>query len=188
MNDLILIGPQGSGKGTQGKILAQKFGFTIFETGGELRRLAKEDSDLGRKIKEITTRGDLVSNEIVMEIVANFLENLPKNSTVIFDGIPRSLEQYESLKNLLESKNRNFSALEISVPEDVTFDRLKKRAEIEGRADDTPEAIQKRLKNYWEFTAPILDKFRDSGKLISVDGTGNLEEISAEICEVLNLK
>ena len=177
MKDIILIGPQGSGKGTQGKMLAEKFGFKIFETGGELRKLAAEDSALGRKIKEITTRGDLVSNEIVMEIVENFLENLEKNSAVIFDGIPRSVEQFESLKKLLDAKNREYFAIEVSVPEKETFARLKRRAEIEHRADDNEAAIKKRLENFRKFTAPILGKLREEEKLVSVDGVGTVDEI-----------
>ncbi|MDH3324633.1 MAG: nucleoside monophosphate kinase [Candidatus Peregrinibacteria bacterium] len=181
MKDLILIGPQGSGKGTQGKILAEKYGFKIFETGGELRRLAEEDSDLGRKVNEIITRGDLVSNDLVMEIVANFIEGLEGDVPVIFDGIPRSEEQRQSLEVLLSQKGRDFTALEVHVPEDVTFDRLFKRAEIEGRADDNEESIKRRLENYYKHTLPILDKFREEDKLVSVDGVGTLEEIQERI-------
>jgi len=92
MQDLILIGRQGSGKGTQGKLLAEKFGYKIFVTGDELRAIAKEDSELGREVKAITERGDLVSNEIVMAIVANFIQNLEEGVQVIYDGIPRSMD------------------------------------------------------------------------------------------------
>ena len=106
MIDLILVGIQGSGKGTQGKLLAEKFGYKIFETGGALRAIAKEDSALGHKVKEITERGDLVPNEIVMEIVEHFFAGISSEVPVIFDGIPRSEEQRQSLENLLQEPHR----------------------------------------------------------------------------------
>jgi len=188
MKDLILIGPQGSGKGTQAKILAEKFGFKIFETGGELRKIAAdESSELGRKVKKITTRGDLVPNEIVMEIVSEFIENADGTSPIIFDGIPRSEVQRVSLEKLIADKKRDFIALEISLTEEETFARLKKRAQIEGRADDNLESIKKRLKNFHTHTAPLLNVWREAGKLVSVNGNQDLDQVSADIIEKLNL-
>jgi adenylate kinase len=188
MKDLILIGPQGSGKGTQAKILAEKFGFKIFETGGELRKIAAdENSELGKKIKEITTRGDLVPNEIVMEIVSEFIENIDGNSPVIFDGIPRSEVQRISLEKLISEKKREFTALEIYLSEAETFSRLEKRAKIEGRADDNLNAIKKRLENFHTHTAPLLNVWHKNGKLVSVDGKQDVEKVLADIIEKLNL-
>ena len=153
MKSLILIGPQGSGKGTQAKLLAAEFGYTIFETGGVLRQIAKEDSELGKQVKEITTRGDLVPNEIVMEIVRDFVNNkADKTQPIIFDGIPRSEEQRQSLETLLADLDRDFQVLHVVLTEDEVFSRLMKRAEIEGRADDNPDAIRKRIQNFYEFT------------------------------------
>ncbi len=189
MKDLILIGPQGSGKGTQAKLLAEKFGFKIFETGGELRKIAaNENSELGKKIREITTRGDLVPNEIVMEIVAEFIKNIDENSPVIFDGIPRSEVQRISLEKLITEKNRKFMALEIYLDEKETFTRLEKRAEIEGRADDNLEAIKKRLHNFHTHTAPLLDVWRKNEKLISVNGKQEIKQVSTEVINKLDLK
>lgn len=179
--DLIFVGIQGSGKGTQAKILAEKKAYKIFETGGELRRIAKEDSPLGHKVKEITERGDLVPNEIVMEIVENFIQNINADDKVIFDGIPRSEEQRVSLEKLLAGKNRNFMALEVKLSEDEAMKRLLKRAEIEGRADDNPETIKKRIQNFYDHTEPLLDAWRAQDKLIVIDGDQSIEEVAEEI-------
>ncbi len=187
MTDLILVGIQGSGKGTQGKILAEKFGYKIFETGGALRKIAKEDSDLGRKVKEITERGDLVPNEIVMEIVEHFFSQISPEIAVIFDGIPRSEEQRISLEKLLVQHNREFKALEVCLSDEEAVARLLKRAELEGRADDNLETIQKRISNFYNFTQPLLDAWKTSGKLISTDGGLPIEEAQKDIIEKLGL-
>jgi len=194
--DIILIGKQGSGKGTQGKMLAEKFGFQVFETGAVLRKLATESTPLARKVREITTRGDLVPNEIVMEIVENFLENAGE-SPVIFDGIPRSEIQRKSLENLLRSRNRDFFALEIQISDNSALERLLIRARCNDcgtnfggdacpacgsknftrRADDNRVAIEKRLQNFADHTAPILKIWEKSGKLISIDGESDPKSV-----------
>ncbi len=185
MNDLILVGIQGSGKGTQARILAEKFGYQLFETGGELRSMAKEESELGKKVKEITERGDLVPNEIVMEIVENFLSKTPNAIPVIFDGIPRSDFQRISLEELLQQQGRKFSVLEVKLSEEESIRRMMKRAEIENRADDTPEVMKKRITNFYTHTQPLLDAWK--GRLISVDGDQGIEEVQAEILAKLKL-
>ena len=185
MQDIVLIGIQGSGKGTQGKFLAQRHGYVIFETGGALRSIAQEDSELGRKVKEIINRGDLVSNQVVMEIVENFLQNAPEGSPVVFDGIPRSQEQRESLEKLLEAHGRDFHVIEISVPEKVVMDRLLKRAELEGRADDNPESIKKRIENFHAYTSPIVEHWKAQGKVITVNGDQDIQAVDEEVHQKL---
>lgn len=187
MKDLILIGRQGSGKGTQGKILAEKFGYQIFVTGDALRTIAKEDSELGRAVKDITERGDLVSNEIVMAIVADFISKLDTGTPVIFDGIPRSNEQRVTLEAELQKAGRKFTALEIKLSNDEAFERLMKRAELEGRADDNPESIQKRLDNFDLHTAPIVDYWQAEGKLVSVNGNQPVQDVTKEVLSHYNL-
>jgi len=209
MTDLILIGKQGCGKGTQAKILAEKFGFKIFETGGELRAIAQQDSDLGREVKDITTRGDLVPNEIVMRIVANFLEKLEGDVPVIFDGIPRSEEQRQTLEQLLTEKNREFRVLEITLSNDAALARLSIRAkcnacganfgskddvcpvcgstDISRRADDNPASILKRLENFENFTAPLLKIWAEQGRVVSVDGEQSVDAVTEQIHSQLHL-
>lgn len=209
MTDLILVGKQGSGKGTQAKILAEKFGFKIFETGGALRAIAKEDSELGREVLAITTRGDLVPNEVVMKIVSDFLAKLEGDAPVIFDGIPRSDEQRVSLEELLSEKGREFRALEVRLSNEEALARLSIRAQcgdcganfgskedvcpkcgstnVSRRADDTPEAISKRLENFEKFTAPLLSVWKECGKLISVDGEQDIHLVTIEMLGQLGL-
>ena len=186
MKNIILVGPQGSGKGTQARILADLFGYEIFETGAVLRAMAQEDTDLGRKVKEITTRGDLVPNEIVMEIVQDFIEKSESNH-IIFDGIPRSEEQRVALEQLLEENEMEFQAVEVGLPIEQCMERLLKRAEIEGRADDNPEAIRNRLKNFFKYTEPLLEHWGERGMLVEVNGDQEVSDVSAELIEKLGL-
>ncbi len=207
--DIILVGKQGSGKGTQAQIIAKKLGFKIFETGGALRAIAKEDSDLGREVLDITSRGDLVSNDIVMRIVEDFLNNLEGDVSVIFDGIPRSDVQRESLENLLEKSSRDFIALEIKLSNEEALHRLIIRAKcddcgnnfgseddicpkcgsenISRRNDDNPDAIMNRLNNFDEYTLPLLDKWKNAGKLLSVDGEQDIAKVTEEVFKVLKV-
>jgi adenylate kinase len=209
MIDLILVGKQGSGKGTQAKILAEKFGFKIFETGGALRAIAKENSELGREVLAITTRGDLVPNEVVMKIVSDFISKLEEGFSVIFDGIPRSEVQRISLEELLEKSGREFRVLEVRLSNEEALARLSIRAQcgdcganfgsledictkcgsinVSRRADDTPESISKRLDNFDKFTAPLLSVWEDCGKLISVNGEQDIKLVTAEMLKELGL-
>ncbi len=203
MKDLILIGKQGSGKGTQGKILTQKIPFTIFETGSELRKIAAEDSELGKMVKNITDRGDLVPNELVMKIVENFVQKADKDTPIIFDGIPRSQEQRISLEQSLENVGRSFYALEIKLSEEEAMKRLLSRANcndcgenfggnicpkcgsknLSRRSDDNEESIRKRLENFETFTKPLLVNWEEREKLLSVDGEQASKDVAKDILE-----
>lgn len=183
---LIFVGPQGSGKGTQARLLVDRFGYVLFETGAVLREMAQEDSPLGNQIREITTRGDLVSNEVVMEVVRDFVaKNTGKK--IIFDGIPRSEEQRISLEALLEDVGIEFQVVEITLSQEKCVERLMKRAEIEGRADDNPESIAKRLENFQLHTKPLIEAWRDQGRLIPINGDQSPTDVDAEIQEKLGL-
>ncbi len=205
MKDLILVGKQGSGKGTQGEYLVKEYGFVLFETGAELRKMAKEDSDLGRKVKDITERGDLVPNEIVMEIVESFLSKILADKPALFDGIPRSEVQRVSLEKVLADAGRDFQVLEITLSTEDALKRLLIRGKcadcgtivagdicpkcnsknIERRTDDNEESIMRRLKNFDEHTVPLLDIWRDQGRLLTVDGSGTIEEVWEETRRML---
>ncbi|MBT4055685.1 nucleoside monophosphate kinase, partial [Candidatus Peregrinibacteria bacterium] len=125
--DLIFFGMQGAGKGTVGKVVAEKLNLKIFETGGALRVLAQEDSELGKKIKSIIEAGHLVPNEVVMEIVEDFINKLEPGQSVLFDGIPRSIEQAESLNMLLSKHDREYKAVLIDITEETALERLTTR-------------------------------------------------------------
>jgi len=207
MQDFILFGMQGSGKGTQGQILAAKLNLQVFETGGQLRKLAAEDSELGKKVKGIIESGNLVSDAVVMEIVENFLKKTPATEGVIFDGIPRSESQYLMLEGEFEKFNRKPTALYIKLTEEEALKRLLGRktcskcgkifgskdniaaatvcpvcgGELKIRADDTEEAIRTRLNVYAAQTLPVIEKYRAAGRLIEVDGSQPVDEVTAAI-------
>ncbi len=207
--DLILFGIQGSGKGTQGKILKDRYDTAYFETGAELRRLSKEDSKLGKKVKEIIEAGHLVPNEIVMEIVENFLKNVPKGKNVIFDGIPRKMEQAQSLDALLEKHGREYKAVILDLSEQVALNRLtlrricskcktvypadyendmceRCRGELITRSDDNPESIKTRIKAYFDETMPVINMYLEQGKLLRINGEQSIEAVSKELFETLD--
>ena len=125
--DIVLFGIQGSGKGTLGMAVAKKYGFVLFETGGELRKLSQEDSGLARKVKSIVEAGHLVPNEVVMDIIENFMNKLPAGKNVLFDGIPRKMEQAETFDALMKKHGRGMLGILIDVPEDVVMKRLMSR-------------------------------------------------------------
>ncbi len=205
MKDLIIVGKQGAGKGTMGELLVEKYGYQVFETGAELRKIAQSDTDLGRQVKEITTRGDLVPNEVVMEIVQEFLAGIDSGTPVLFDGIPRSEPQRVSLEAEIEKAGRDFEVLELELSNEVAITRLLRRAkcnacgktfggdtcphcgstDISRRADDNEEAIKKRLENFDAHTSPLLDVWKDQGRLVSVDGSGSIEEVWKSIEKTL---
>lgn len=188
LNTIFLIGPQGSGKGTQAKILAKKLGFFYWEMGGILRQVAAENSDLGRKIKNLIDSGVLLTDEQLYEVVDARLTKIPPDQGVIFDGIPRRVAQAEHLMDFLKKQGRSsFTTLFINLPEEFTLQRLLKRAKIENRADDTEEKIKYRLKQYQKDTVPVLDYLKQHGEFFEIDGRPSIEEVNAAVEKLLNL-
>jgi len=195
--DLIFFGMQGSGKGTLGRVVAEKYGMQIFETGGELRKLAKEKSELGRKIKSIIEAGHLVSNEVVMEIVENFMTSNKNDSPILFDGIPRSLEQAKTLNQLLEKHNRKYTGVILNIEKTTALQRLTTRrvckeckrvypimyteekcecgGELVTRADDNPKSIEIRLDNFFKETVPAIEVYKET--LIEIDAEQSIEKV-----------
>lgn len=184
MNDIILFGIQGSGKGTQARILAEKWNLKIFETGAELRKITKENSNLGNTVREIISRGDLVPNEIVMEIIAHFLDNISKEERVLFDGLPRSMPQKETFDTLLKQKGRQTIGVFLDVPKDIVIERMKERE----REDDTDEVIARRISNYENETLPVIKKYEEEGKMLHINGNQNIEKVHADIVSALQAK
>lgn len=204
--DLILFGMQGAGKGTIGKAIADRYNLKIFETGGELRKLSHQDTPLAKKVKSIIDAGRLVPNEVVMEIVENFLKNLPANSNVLFDGIPRKMEQAESLNALLNKTGRTYKAVLLEIKEETALKRLTTRrickvcktvypitftadkctcgGELITRSDDNPQAIHTRLEAFRYETIPAMNLYKDN--LIKIDGEPSIEEVEIKAFEVLD--
>ena len=207
--DLVLFGIQGSGKGTLGVVVARKYDFEIFETGSQLRQLAQENSDLGRKVKNIVEAGRLVPNEVVMDIIENFMKNLPAGKKVIFDGIPRKLVQSETFDALMARHGRDFTCILIDIPEETAVKRLSSRrlcekckavfpasykkdtcekcgGKLVTRSDDNPESIRTRIQAYYAETMPVIDRYKTAGRMIVMNGDLNMEEASKEILKVID--
>jgi len=179
--DIILFGMQGSGKGTQSKFLAERFGLKIFEMGSTLRAMVASGSELGNKIKSVMESGELVSDDTIMQVVEAFIENEAKGAPVLFDGIPRTMIQREKLMEKLSEHNRGVHGIYIHVSEDEAVKRMLGR----GRGDDTREVIDRRIENYKTQTEPVIDSFRDEGILIEVDGEQSIESVAGGLMDQL---
>ncbi len=188
MNTIFFIGPQGSGKGTQAKLLAKRLNFFYWEMGGILREIATGNSILGLRIKKLIDSGILLNDDDLYQVVKLRLSQIPIDQGVIFDGIPRRLGQAEFLIGYLKEQNRTeFSTFYINLPKDESIKRLLKRAELEKRADDTLEKIEFRLAQYLEETVPVLDYLKKQGQFFEIDGSPTIEEITKKINSTIRI-
>ncbi|NPA37945.1 MAG: adenylate kinase [Chlorobi bacterium] len=186
MINIVIFGPPGSGKGTQSKKIIEKYGYTHISTGELLRQEIASGSELGHQVEAIISKGELVSDELIIDILSNELDRLGNVPGIIFDGFPRTLNQASELKNMLSDRGTAISALLfLDVPHEVLIERLLKRKSIDGRADDTMEVIENRLRVYQQQTAPVVEFYRKQGKLRTIDGTGSVDEIFNRIDKVL---
>jgi len=204
--DIILFGMQGSGKGTQGSVLAEKYGLKFFEMGGQLRQIIDSGSPLGEKIKGIVTSGNLVDDDTIMEVVGKFIEGIRQDQAILFDGIPRTVRQSEKLLSLLAKNNRDAFAVLIKISEEEAIKRLTQRrickdckgvyppsyksdtcqhcgGELIVRHDDNLDSINKRLENYRNETVPVINSFYERDHLIEVDGEQQIENVAKEMIE-----
>src|SRR3989338_3129758 len=182
--DLVLFGIQGSGKGTQAKRLAAEKGYEIFEAGGALRKIAASGSPLGEKVKSFIDVGKLVPHEIIMDVLKNAIESQPKEQKILFDGVPRDLDQMRDFTAIMEKLGRDFRCLHITLDPEEGVQRILKRAQIEGRADDaSEETIRKRMRTFMEKTLPVIESFKSAGKVIEIDGQGSADEIYQRIAK-----
>jgi adenylate kinase len=183
---IFLIGPQGSGKGTQARILAEKHNLFYWEMGGVLRNLAKEETPLGKQVKDLVDSGVLLNDELLLSVVKDRLGTIPADQGVIFDGVPRRIGQAEFLLKLLKEQGRNnLITLFIDLPYEESLNRLLARAEKEGRQDDTREAIEYRLQQYEQDTIPVLDYLRQNTQFFTIDGRPPIEQVTAAINDAL---
>lgn len=188
LNTIFFIGPQGSGKGTQAKLLAKQLDFFYWEMGGILREVAAGDSILGIRIKQLIDSGILLQDDDLYMVVKMRLNEIPISKGVIFDGVPRRLGQAEFLLGFLKDQGRkDFTTLYVNLPKKKSMDRLLKRAEIEKRADDTREKIEFRLKQYEEETVPVLDYLKKNTAFLEIDGSKEIDEVAKNIRGALGL-
>ena len=180
--DLLLLGVQGSGKGTQAKRLAAEYGLEHLSTGDMLRQAIAEGTELGRRVKPILEAGDLVPDDLMIELIRKRLEAPEAAVGFILDGFPRTMAQADALDSMLAEVDRPLSVvLELQVPDDVAIQRLRKRAVEEGRSDDTPEAIANRIDLYHRETKPLVSHYRLAGNLVGIHGDRSENEVFSEI-------
>lgn len=183
---LLIIGPQGSGKGTQGVRIAEALGVPAVSTGDVFRANVKDGTELGQQVKAIIDAGDLVPDELTSAIVRDRLSQQDAADGFLLDGYPRNLGQVGDLDAFLDGRGEPLTAvIELSVPREESIQRLSLRATEQGRADDNEESIAKRLSIYESETAPILEVYRGRGIVDEIDGVGSLDEITERIMAAL---
>jgi adenylate kinase len=186
MLNLILFGPPGAGKGTQAKKIAEEFKLMHVSTGDILRAEIAAETPLGLQVKAIMGRGELVSDEILIEILRSVIEKSKGVKGFIFDGFPRTIPQAEALDKMLTQEWQNISAvISLEVGEEELVRRLLNRAHELGRADDTEAVIRNRLMVYDKHTSPLLDFYKVKGLLKEIQGTGGVDAIFGDLCRVI---
>ncbi len=189
MINLVLFGPPGAGKGTQSEKLIQKYGFVHISTGDLFRWHTKNDTALGKRVKEIMNSGALVPDEITIAMLKEELDKNPQAKGFLFDGFPRTVAQAEALDQFMKD---NGSAIHHVVALDVTEEevrkRIAKRRTIESRVDDEEEKLNKRITEYFTKTIHVLPFYQGQGRLVTVKGIGEIDDIFKSICAVLDKK
>lgn len=184
---LVLLGPPGSGKGTQAARLKDYLQVPHISTGDLLRAEVAAGSPLGVQAKEVMARGDFVSDEILLGMLEDRLARVDAGNGFILDGYPRNLVQADALGALLKKIGQPMDyAVQLEVPTDLLVERIAGRAAAEGRADDTPDVVRNRLDKYTSQTAPVIDYYRQQGQLTVVDGVGSLDEVFSRLIEALS--
>jgi len=184
--DVLLLGVQGSGKGTQASRIASDYGLAHIATGEILRTAIAQGSELGRRVQPILESGELVPDELMIDLIRERLQSEDAENGFVLDGFPRTMRQAEALDSMLSEIGRPLSVVfELQVPDEVAIERLHKRAAAEGRADDTPEAIEKRLELYHSETKPLVAHYRMLGNLIGIHGDRPEGEVFSEMQEAL---
>ena len=187
--NLILFGPPAAGKGTQAKRLVEGRNMVQLSTGDMLRAAIASGSELGKRVEGIMQRGELVSDEIVIELIESRLPEAEAAGGAIFDGFPRTLPQAEALDRMLQGRGRQIDlVLRLKVDDEALKRRIAGRFAESARPDDNPESFVVRLEAYNKQTAPLLPYYQDQGKLVEVDGMGTVEQVAAGIDAALDAK
>jgi adenylate kinase len=181
-----LLGPQGSGKGTQAKRIEAEYGIPHIATGDMLRAAMEDGTELGRRVKPIYDSGGLVPDDLMIELIRERLARQDADAGFVLDGFPRTSAQADALDEMLDEIGRSLDIVfEFQLPDDIATERLTKRAELEGRTDDAPDAIAKRLALYHEQTEPLVGHYRLRGNLVGIHGNRSIDEVFSEVQEAL---
>ena len=187
MLNIVIFGAPGSGKGTQSERIVEKYGINHISTGDVLRAEIKNGTELGKTAKGYIDQGQLIPDELMIDILASVFDSFKDSKGVIFDGFPRTIAQAEALKKMLAERGQDVSVmLDLEVPEDELMVRLIKRGKDSGRADDNEETIKKRLHVYHSQTSPLIDWYKNEKKHQHINGLGTMDGIFADICEAVD--
>jgi adenylate kinase len=184
--NILLLGPQGAGKGTQGKLISAEYGIPHIATGDMLRDAIARETDLGRRAKPLLDAGELVPDELMVALIQERLTASDARDGFVLDGFPRTMAQAEALDEMLREIGRELDiVLEFQLDDAVGRQRMLKRAAEEGRTDDTPEAIDRRLVLYHQETEPLVEYYRTRNNLVCVHADRAVDEVFAEIQQPL---
>ncbi len=188
MTNIILFGPPGAGKGTQAAFLKEKYNLVHISTGDVFRYNIKNATDLGRLAKSFMDKGQLVPDELTIDMLSNELDKNPDANGFIFDGFPRTEAQAEALGHLMDDKDTQIDAMvALEVDDEVLVQRLLERGKTSGRADDADEdIIRNRIKVYYNETAILKKYYQKQGKYYGVDGVGSIEDITERLSDVID--
>lgn len=187
MLNIVIFGAPGSGKGTQSEKIVEKYGINHISTGDVLRAEMKNGTELGKTAKGYIDQGQLIPDELMIDILASVFDSFKDSKGVIFDGFPRTIAQAEALKKMLAERGQDVTVMvDLEVPEDELMTRLIKRGKDSGRADDNEETIKKRLHVYHSQTAPLIDWYKNEKKYQHINGLGTMDGIFADICEAVD--
>ena len=186
--NVLILGPQGSGKGTQAKLIAKTYGIPHIATGDMIREMKELDTPVGREVKAVYDAGRLVEDDLIVRMIRDRLDRGDTIPGFVLDGFPRNMAQAEALDALLQELGRDIDVVfELQVPRDVLLERMQKRAAEENRSDDTPDAIRQRLEIYQRETAPLVEYYRTTrGNVVGIRGDRTIDEIFAEIRAALD--
>ena len=182
--ELIFMGPPGVGKGTQARRLVERNGWVQLSTGDLFRDHLRRSTALGELARRYMDRGEYVPDDVTIDMVREFIDALPKDARVMFDGFPRTVAQAEALEALLGERGRSIGrVLLMEVPREELVRRILHRSRAEGRADDTPEVIARRFDVYAEQTQPVVERYEGLGRVRRINGVGAVDEVTDRLVD-----
>lgn len=185
MKNIVIFGAPGAGKGTQSDFIVEKYALTHISTGDLLRKEIADQTELGKRIKSIMDAGQLVSDDIVIEMIDNAIARDTKG--ILFDGFPRNVAQAEVLDKLLANHGRTLTCMiRLDVTREELIRRMLERAKVSGRSDDNEETIKNRLVEYENKTLPVADYYSKQGKEVKINGLGDIKRISEDIANAID--